>query len=273
MHCITRRPSALRGSQLSTRTGTAEATDVAEIETATEMAETAETVEMPEAEKGEEVEIEMPEEAHEAIHRQTSASSAAHLVIGLKTVQINGQEEGGADLEIETEMLIEEKDDASSAREKVIRQETAKRKEAEITEMAAMVEQEAIHQDTEGGAETEVIHETEGEEESTRDDPSLTTAETATTVAEPTRAEGRLSQDPHLEQRDTTTTRKDQQAAPNLREDIIAAEAETHQEAETTTAEAETRAPTSRSVAMSRSSQEMKEEPDLMLHLRALVAL
>jgi len=190
-------------------------------------------------------------------------------------------------------MLIEEKDDASSAREKVIRQETAKRKEAEITEMAAMVEQEdtqdpavitretgteaeeteAIHQDTEGGAETEVIHETEGEEESTRDDPSLTTAETATTVAEPTRVEGRLSQDPHLEQRDTTTTRKDQQAAPNLREDIIAAEAETHQEAETTTAEAETRAPTSRSVAMSRSSQEMKEEPDLMLHLRALVAL
>ena len=55
-----------RGSQLSTRTGTAEAIDVAEIETATEMAEMAETA----------------EEVHEAIHRQTSASSVKHLVIG-----------------------------------------------------------------------------------------------------------------------------------------------------------------------------------------------
>lgn len=189
--------------------------------------------------------------------------------------------------------MIEEKGDASSAREKDIRQEIAKRKEAEITEMAAMVEvedtqdlvvitretgteaeeTEAIHQDTEGEAETEAIQETEGEGESTRDDPSLTTAETATMVAEPTRAESQLLiQDPHPEERDTIKTEKDQEAAQDLKTSIIAPEeAETHQETETTTAGAEIRAPTSRSAAMSRSSQENQEKRDLMLHLRALV--
>ena len=215
------------------------------------------------------------------------------MIIGLKTVQTNGttgaaeEETGGADLEIETATLIEEKGDASSARKKVIRHEIAIRKEAEITEMAAMVEiedtqdlvvitretgteaeeTEAIHLETEGEAETEAIQETEGEEESTRDDPSLTTAETATTVAELTRAESTRSQDPHPEGIDTTTTKKEQTAAQDLKEDIIAAETEMLWTG------AEIRAPTSRSVTMSRSSQETKEKRDLSLNLRAALVM
>ena len=97
MRCITRRPSAPTGSRLSKRTETAEVIGVAEIETVvteeTEKAETDPTAERENAENGEtagiqiaetaaETATEMVGEDHEAIRRQTSALSVAHLVIG-----------------------------------------------------------------------------------------------------------------------------------------------------------------------------------------------
>lgn len=207
-------------------------------------AETVEVIE-EEAEIGTAIEMVVDQDL-DGTHRQTSALTVVHLVIGLRTVQKGELEE--ADLETEIEKPLVEKAVASFAERGDIRQKTALTTDEEMLEVVVEVEDAqdlaVITQETDteveeievilvekgGEGMIEVTQETEGEGETTRDDPNLTTAEIATTAAEEKRTEGPPNPDPHLEEVDTMTTRKELQAALNLTIDTSEAEAETHQE-------------------------------------------